>query len=61
MPGLTRISFGLYNTAEEVDVLRQALSNIARGKYYGRYVQDAKSGEYNAVNWKPDLNRYFRL
>jgi cysteine desulfurase/selenocysteine lyase len=61
MPGLTRISFGLYNTAEEVDVLRQALSNIARGKYYGRYVQDTKSGEYNAVNWKPDLSRYFRL
>ncbi|MBI5565626.1 MAG: aminotransferase class V-fold PLP-dependent enzyme [Chloroflexi bacterium] len=61
MPGLTRISFGLYNTAEEVDVLRQALSNIARGKYYGRYVQDARSGEYHAVNWKPDLNRYFRL
>lgn len=61
MPGLTRISFGLYNTAEEVDVLRQALMNISRGKYYGRYVQDAKSGEYNAVNWKPDLNRYFRL
>jgi cysteine desulfurase/selenocysteine lyase len=61
MPGLTRISFGLYNTAEEVDVLRQALSNIARGKYYGRYVQDTQSGEYNAVNWKPDLSQYFRL
>ncbi len=61
MPGLTRVSFGLYNTAEEVDVLRQALMNISRGKYYGRYVQDAKSGEYHAVNWKPDLGRYFRL
>ena len=61
MPGLTRISFGLYNTAEEIDVLRQALINITRGKYYGRYVQDAKTGEYHAVNWKPDLNRYFRL
>jgi cysteine desulfurase / selenocysteine lyase len=61
MPGLTRISFGLYNTAEEIDVLRQALINIVRGKYYGRYVQDAKSGEYHAVNWKPDLSRYFRL
>lgn len=61
MPGLTRISFGLYNTPEEIDVLRQALINIARGKYYGRYVQDAQSGEYHAVNWKPDLSRYFRL
>jgi selenocysteine lyase/cysteine desulfurase len=61
MPGLTRISFGLYNTAEEIDVLRQALINITRGKYYGRYVQDTQSGEYHAVNWKPDLSRYFRL
>jgi len=61
MPGLTRISFGMYNTAEEVDVLIQALTNIARGKYYGRYEQDTRSGEYHALDWKPDLGRYFRL
>lgn len=61
MPGLTRISFGLYNTAEEVDVLIQAISNIARGKYYGRYEQDPRSGEYQAVDWQPDLGRYFKL
>jgi len=61
MPGLTRISFGLYNTAEEVDVLIQAISNIARGKYYGRYEQDPRSGEYHAVDWQPDLGRYFKL
>jgi cysteine desulfurase/selenocysteine lyase len=61
MPGLTRISFGLYNTAEEVDVLVQALTNIARGKYYGRYTQDVKSGEFHAIDWKPDLGRYFKL
>ncbi len=61
MPGLTRISFGLYNTAEEIDVLIQALINIARGKYYGRYEQDIRSGEYHAVDWKPDLGRYFKL
>jgi len=61
MPGLTRISFGLYNTAEEVDVLAQALTNITRGKYYGRYEQDVKSGEYHAIDWKPDLAHYFKL
>lgn len=61
MPGMIRISFGMYNTAEEVEVAVQALSNIARGKYYGRYEQDAKSGEFNAVGWKPDLARYFKL
>jgi selenocysteine lyase/cysteine desulfurase len=61
MPGMIRISFGMYNTAEEVEVAVQALSNIARGKYYGRYEQDAKSGEFQAVGWKPDLARYFKL
>jgi cysteine desulfurase/selenocysteine lyase len=61
MPGMVRVSFGLYNTAEEVDVLVQALTNITRGKFYGRYVQDERSGEYHAVDWKPDLGRYFRL
>ncbi len=61
MPGLVRVSFGMYNTAEEIDTLVQALTNITRGKYYGRYEQDGKSGEYSAIDWKPDLSRYFRL
>ena len=61
MPGLVRVSFGMYNTAEEVETLVQALTNIARGKYYGRYEQDTKSGEYAAIDWKPDLSRYFKL
>jgi hypothetical protein len=61
MPGLVRISFGLYNTAAEVDVVVQALSNIAQGKYTGQYVQDIQSGEYHAVNWQPNLAQYFTL
>ena len=60
-PGMIRVSCGMYNTAEEVDVLVQALSNIARGKVYGRYVQDIRSGEYRAVDWTPALGRYFKL
>ena len=61
MPGMVRVSFGLYNTAEEVDVLIDAVQRIARGKYYGRYGQDTASGEYRAVDWNPDLSHYFRL
>lgn len=61
MPGMVRVSFGMYNTAEEVDVLIDAVQRIARGKYYGRYQQDVKSGEYRAVNWNPDLSHYFKL
>jgi selenocysteine lyase/cysteine desulfurase len=61
MPGLVRISFGLYNTAAEVDVVVQALSDIAQGKYAGQYVQDVTSGEYHATNWQPNLAQYFQL
>lgn len=61
MPGLVRISFGMYNTTAEVDVIVQALTDIAQGKYAGHYEQDAKSGEYQAVEWQPDLAKYFKL
>ncbi len=61
MPGMVRVSFGMYNTAEEVDVLIDAVGRIARGKYYGRYQQAAASGEYRALDWNPDLSHYFRL
>jgi cysteine desulfurase / selenocysteine lyase len=61
MPGLVRISFGMYNTAAEVDVVVEALRRIAQGHYAGQYVQDIKSGEYHAVNWQPNLAEYFKL
>jgi selenocysteine lyase/cysteine desulfurase len=61
MPGLVRISFGMYNTVREVDVLIQALSRIARREIRGEYQQDTRSGEYSAVGWNPDLRAYFKL
>ncbi len=61
MPGLVRISFGMYNTAAEVDVVVDALRHIAQGQYAGQYVQDIKSGEYHATNWQPNLTEYFTL
>ena len=61
MPGLIRISFGLYNTHEEVDYLLSALENIARGRYQGRYAQDKATGEYTPAGWQPDFTDYFEL
>jgi cysteine desulfurase/selenocysteine lyase len=46
MPGLVRVSFGIYNTKEEVDVLIKALKSIAAGKYAKNYSQDIATGEY---------------
>ncbi len=61
MPGMVRISFGMYNTTDEVDVLIGALRDIAAGKQRGEYVQDITTGEYHARGWQPELGKYFRL
>jgi selenocysteine lyase/cysteine desulfurase len=61
MPGLVRVSFGLYNTAGDVDVLVEALHCIARGEYRGKYTQDPASGEYTPADWAPDFEHYFSL
>ena len=61
MPGLIRASFGLYNTLEEVDILVDALTRIARGEYQGKYTQDIASGEYTPVGWTPSYECYFSL
>jgi cysteine desulfurase / selenocysteine lyase len=46
VPGLVRVSFGCYNTHEEVDYLLQALGCILRGEYHQDYVLDKMSGSY---------------
>ncbi len=53
IPGMVRVSFGAYNTREEVDTLADALERIAGGGYRGDYVQDPASGEYAALGWSP--------
>jgi selenocysteine lyase/cysteine desulfurase len=61
MPGLIRASFGLYNTIEDVDILLNALSQISKGVYKGKYVQDRSTGEYSSVGWQPEFADYFTL
>jgi cysteine desulfurase / selenocysteine lyase len=61
VPGLVRISFGLYNENEEVDCLVDALERIAHGEYLGEYVQDPASGDYLPKGWQADYDRYFSV
>jgi selenocysteine lyase/cysteine desulfurase len=58
VPGMVRISFGMYNTFDEVDLLIDSLSKIARGEFRGKYDQDRGSGEYSARGWAPELGDY---
>jgi hypothetical protein len=59
LPGLVRASFGLYNTREEVDVFVDALAQVAKGKFAGRYKQDTASGDFVPEGWRPNFERYF--
>lgn len=61
MPGLIRVSFGLYNTHEEVEYLIDALQHIAKGDYRGQYVQDKATGEYAPFGWQPDFDEFFSV
>ncbi len=49
VPGLVRISFGLYNTPEEIDILSSALLAITR-REFGKYSLDNTTGVYTPVN-----------
>jgi cysteine desulfurase/selenocysteine lyase len=60
MPGMVRISFGLYNTLAEIDAFVAAIKVIARGEFAGVYTQD-EAGGYAAVGFAPDVAAHFGL
>jgi cysteine desulfurase / selenocysteine lyase len=60
LPGLVRISFGLYNTQQEVDVLIQALTAISEGKH-GEYTVDRATGFYTPADNTEDFSAYLKI
>jgi len=48
--GAVRASLGLYNTADDIDALVDALGRIARGERAGAYARDA-AGDYRPAGW----------
>jgi selenocysteine lyase/cysteine desulfurase len=61
LPGLVRISFGCYNTIEEIDHAADILAKIASGNIVGEYEQDPLSGAYWPVGLEYDYDQYFHL
>jgi len=61
LPGAVRISFGFYNTCEEIDYLIEWLKRIAEGKYKGEYILDKTWGTYTPKDFNPDFKKYFSL
>lgn len=50
--GLIRISFGLYTTKEEIDLLVKALYATIAGNYDGFYERDPRRGGYRPTGWE---------
>lgn len=61
LPGFVRASFGIYNTTEEVDVLCDALKEIANGNYRKDYVLNKERGEYSRPDTDEKFEEYFKL
>jgi hypothetical protein len=45
MPGMVRVSVGLYNTKDEIDWLVEDLTRITAGDVKGKYTQDPAIGK----------------
>jgi selenocysteine lyase/cysteine desulfurase len=61
MPGLIRVSFGLYNTPQEVDILVDGLQRISNREYKGKYIQDKSTGEYTPMARQVNFDEYFKM
>lgn len=61
LPGLVRISFGMYNNEADVDWLVEMLERIRRDDYQGEYIQDPVRGEFWPRGYRMDTREYFSL
>jgi selenocysteine lyase/cysteine desulfurase len=55
LPGFVRISFGLYNTIEEIDFLVEALKSIHKNGPAGEYELDKARGQYAPKDLPPEM------
>jgi len=61
IPGAIRMSFGLYNTKEEIDQFCKVLSMIITKTYKGKYLIDKERGEYYPEGFRTDFSKFFKF
>ena len=61
LPGLVRISFGIYNTEEEIDYFIQGLSRIIKYGPAATYQVDKSTGEYFPQGVRLNFKDYFSI
>lgn len=61
IPGTIRMSFGMYNTKEEIDRFLEMIKKIANGDYYNNYKLNIEKGEYTPDNFEFKYEDYYSL
>jgi selenocysteine lyase/cysteine desulfurase len=61
IPGGIRVSFGLYNTEEELNRLIDAMNRIIEGKYSDNYREDPKDGAFHPTSITPEYHRFYTI
>ena len=59
IPGTFRISFGLYNSKEEIDQFCRVLAKIVKNEHKGKYLIDKERGEYYPEGFTTDFSKFF--
>lgn len=59
LPGMVRVSLGIYNTIDEVDYFWECVNEICAGNFHGDYVLDRTQGEYWPKGFEPSYRDYF--
>ena len=61
IPGAVRMSFGMYNTKQEIDQMVDILKIIVSNNYQGQYELISKTGEYVPKNFNLNFSDYFNF
>lgn len=61
IPGALRLSFGFYNTHEDIDAAVYALGQINEHKWQGQYEQNIKTGDFSPIAGKTSPEGWFEL
>jgi len=61
VPGLVRVSLGIYNTRQEIDYLADALRSILTAGPQARYALDPQYQDYVPEGWDVDYDTYMPM
>ena len=61
IPGTIRMSFGIYNTFEEVDRFVAMIKKIVAGEYHKNYILNKEKGEYTPEGFEFNFKDYYTL